>query len=113
MLRYLTSMWWRENRCPWVAPRSRSCNLVDGGWLGGSAQGASGLPVQTLGSLLAVVVAVMVVNVLLREQHQNRKSSAEDETGFVTKGKHSVGIKRQCSGAAGRAENCQEGSGRT
>jgi SRSO17 transposase len=30
-----------------------------------------------------------------------------DETGFVRKGKHSVGVARQYSGTAGRIENCQ------
>ncbi len=30
-----------------------------------------------------------------------------DETGFVKKGEHSVGVKRQYSGTAGRIENCQ------
>ncbi len=30
-----------------------------------------------------------------------------DETGFVKKGDRSVGVKRQCSGTAGRIENCQ------
>ena len=30
-----------------------------------------------------------------------------DETGFVKKGTHSVGVKRQYSGTAGRIENCQ------
>jgi len=32
-----------------------------------------------------------------------------DETGFVKKGTHSVGVKRQYSGTAGRIENCQIG----
>jgi len=32
-----------------------------------------------------------------------------DETGFVKKGTHSVGVKRQYSGTAGRVENCQIG----
>lgn len=32
-----------------------------------------------------------------------------DETGFVKKGSHSVGVKRQYSGTAGRIENCQIG----
>jgi SRSO17 transposase len=32
-----------------------------------------------------------------------------DETGFVKKGKHSAGVKRQYSGTAGRIENCQIG----
>ncbi|MDQ3398933.1 MAG: IS701 family transposase, partial [Deinococcota bacterium] len=32
-----------------------------------------------------------------------------DETGFVKKGEHSVGVKRQYSGTAGRIENCQVG----
>jgi SRSO17 transposase len=30
-----------------------------------------------------------------------------DETGFVKKGRHSVGVNRQYSGTAGRIENCQ------
>src|SRR5215207_595018 len=30
-----------------------------------------------------------------------------DETGFVKKGQHSVGVSRQYSGTAGRIENCQ------
>src|SRR5688500_2384140 len=29
-----------------------------------------------------------------------------DETGFVKKGRHSVGVQRQYSGTAGRIENC-------
>jgi len=32
-----------------------------------------------------------------------------DETGFLKKGKESVGVKRQYSGTAGRVENCQVG----
>ncbi len=32
-----------------------------------------------------------------------------DETGFVKKGRHSVGVTRQYSGTAGRIENCQIG----
>lgn len=32
-----------------------------------------------------------------------------DETGFLKKGKHSVGVKRQYSGTAGGVENCQVG----
>src|SRR5215207_6563422 len=32
-----------------------------------------------------------------------------DETGFVKKGQHSVGVSRQYSGTAGRIENCQVG----
>lgn len=32
-----------------------------------------------------------------------------DETGFLTKGSHSVGVARQYSGTAGRIENCQIG----
>jgi SRSO17 transposase len=32
-----------------------------------------------------------------------------DETGFLKKGKHSCGVKRQYSGTAGRIENCQIG----
>lgn len=32
-----------------------------------------------------------------------------DETGFLKKGMHSVGVKRQYSGTAGRIENCQIG----
>jgi SRSO17 transposase len=32
-----------------------------------------------------------------------------DETGFLKKGNHSVGVKRQYSGTAGRIENCQIG----
>jgi SRSO17 transposase len=32
-----------------------------------------------------------------------------DETGFVKKGTHSVGVRRQYSGTAGRIENCQIG----
>ena len=32
-----------------------------------------------------------------------------DETGFLKKGTHSVGVARQYSGTAGRIENCQVG----
>src|SRR5918994_4729084 len=32
-----------------------------------------------------------------------------DETGFLTKGRHSAGVARQYSGTAGRIENCQIG----
>src|SRR5919107_6235389 len=32
-----------------------------------------------------------------------------DESGFLKKGTHSVGVKRQYSGTAGRIENCQIG----
>ena len=32
-----------------------------------------------------------------------------DETGFLKKGVHSAGVQRQCSGTAGRVENCQIG----
>ena len=32
-----------------------------------------------------------------------------DETGFLKKGRHSVGVGRQYSGTAGRLENCQVG----
>ena len=32
-----------------------------------------------------------------------------DETGFLKKGRHSVGVARQYSGTAGRIENCQIG----
>jgi SRSO17 transposase len=32
-----------------------------------------------------------------------------DETGFLKKGSHSVGVARQYSGTAGRVENCQVG----
>ena len=32
-----------------------------------------------------------------------------DETGFLKKGRHSVGVARQYSGTAGRVENCQVG----
>jgi SRSO17 transposase len=32
-----------------------------------------------------------------------------DESGFLKKGAHSVGVKRQYSGTAGRVENCQSG----
>jgi SRSO17 transposase len=32
-----------------------------------------------------------------------------DETGFIKKGEHSVGVARQYSGTAGRIENCQIG----
>lgn len=33
-----------------------------------------------------------------------------DETGFIKKGKHSAGVKRQYSGTAGKIENCQIGT---
>jgi SRSO17 transposase len=36
--------------------------------------------------------------------------SVVDETGFLKKGRHSVGVKRQYSGTAGKVENCQIGT---
>jgi SRSO17 transposase len=33
-----------------------------------------------------------------------------DETGFIKKGQHSVGVKRQYSGTAGKIEHCQVGT---
>jgi SRSO17 transposase len=36
-----------------------------------------------------------------------------DETGFLKKGRKSVGVQRQYSGTAGRIENCQVGVFRT
>jgi len=33
-----------------------------------------------------------------------------DESGFIKKGEHSVGVKRQYSGTAGKVENCQIGT---
>ena len=64
----------------------------------------------------------------LRPQHRKRASTVSfgpvwslclsadrdgvliiDETGFLKKGTHSVGVARQYSGTAGRIENCQVG----
>jgi SRSO17 transposase len=33
-----------------------------------------------------------------------------DDTGFLKKGTRSAGVQRQCSGTAGRTENCQVGT---
>jgi SRSO17 transposase len=33
-----------------------------------------------------------------------------DDTGFLKKGTRSAGVQRQCSGTAGRTENCQVGA---
>ncbi|QOC92068.1 IS701 family transposase [Micromonospora craniellae] len=63
-------------------------HAVDGGRL--VRDDVRGYVVEHLGDPAAVLVA--------------------DETGFLKKGIRSVGVQRQCSGTAGRTENCQIGT---
>ena len=50
-----------------------------------------------------------VRNYVVEELETPEAALVIDETGFLKKGTHSVGVKRQYSGAAGRIENCQIG----
>ena len=50
-----------------------------------------------------------VCNYVVEELETSEATLVIDETGFLKKGTHSVGVKRQYSGTAGRIENCQIG----
>lgn len=57
----------------------------------------------------ADVVRDDLTDYLVEELGESDGVLVVDETGFLKKGRHSVGVQRQYSGTAGRIENCQVG----